>query len=424
MATWGLRINRANSCSMITETTQLAMRRPYVVAVVGFLVAMVDGYDTLMLAFIAPLISREWALLPSTVGAIFASSYAGAALGATAIGVAADRVGRKAMLLVSLAVVGIFPMLCARAATPVQLMMLRAIAGLGLGGALSATTALTAQNVPDRQRRAAVTRMFLGFPVGAMVGGAITAAAMSVLGWRGVFVGGGLCALLLIPVVAIGVGETASQARRSLRVHSRRPFRELLSDGRARSTVLFCLCVFMMLLTTYFLVSWVPTVLTLNGMSPQHGAMAAVILNLGGIIGTLILSFLVNYKNPLTPVVVCLCVGGVLIVLLGHAIASPGTTTMILMFAVGLAVVGAQGGIPALCVHLYPASVYATAVGLSVACGRLGSIIGPLVGGYLISIKLGNAELFLLVALPAFAAAVSMAALAASAQRNRKQIET
>ena len=61
------------------------------VAVVGFLVAMVDGYDTLMLAFIAPLISKEWGLLPQMVGQIFASSYPGAALGATAIGIAADR---------------------------------------------------------------------------------------------------------------------------------------------------------------------------------------------------------------------------------------------------------------------------------------------------------------------------------------------
>jgi AAHS family 4-hydroxybenzoate transporter-like MFS transporter len=394
------------------------MKRSHVVAAVGFLVAMVDGYDTLMLAFIAPLISREWALLPQTVGAIFASSYAGAALGATGIGIAADRIGRKVMLLVSLAVVGVFTMLCARAATPVQLMVLRAIAGIGLGGALSATTALTAQNAPDHQRRAIVTRMFLGFPVGAIVGGAITAAVMSVLGWRGVFLGGGLCALLLIPVVALGASESASEARKALRIHSRRPFHELLSDGRARSTVLFCVCVFMMLLTTYFLVSWVPTVLTLNGMSPQHGAMAAVILNCGGIVGTLILSFIVDYKNPLTPVVGCLCAGGILIVLLGHAIESPGTMTMLLVFAVGLVVVGAQGGIPALCIHLYPSSVYATAVGLSVACGRLGSIIGPLVGGYLVSIKLGAAELFLLVALPAFAAAISMAALAATGRRN------
>ncbi|HEY2635149.1 MAG TPA: MFS transporter [Steroidobacteraceae bacterium] len=396
----------------------IASRRPYIVAGVGFLVAMVDGYDTLMLAFIAPLISKEWALHPQIVGAIFASSYAGAALGATAIGIAADRFGRKTMLLASLALVGVFTILCARSANPAQLMVLRALAGLGLGGALSTSIALIAESTPVHRRRATVTRMFLGFPVGAMVGGAATAAVMSFLGWRGVFVGGGVCALLLIPLVAIGVTESESGAPAAARVHSRRPLTELVSGGRAWSTVLFCASVFLMLLTSYFLVSWIPTVLTLNGMSPGRAAMAAVVINCGGIVGTLILSFIIGRRSPLAPVVVCLCSGAILIALLGHGVFWPGNTKFLLIFAVGLAVIGAQGCIPALGVHLYPASVYATAGGLSVACGRLGSIIGPLVGGYLVSARLGWDRLFLLAAVPAMLAAVAMAALALSGQRE------
>jgi AAHS family 4-hydroxybenzoate transporter-like MFS transporter len=396
----------------------IVSRRPYIVAGVGFLVAMVDGYDTLMLAFIAPLISKEWALHPQTVGQIFASSYAGAALGATAIGVAADRFGRKTMLLASLALVGVFTMLCARSANPAQLMVLRAIAGLGLGGALSTSIALIAESTPVHQRRATVTRMFLGFPVGAMVGGAATAAVMSFLGWRGVFLGGGVCALLLIPLVAFGVTESESGAPAAARVHSRRPLTELVSGGRAWSTILFCVSVFLMLLTSYFLVSWIPTVLTLNGMSPGRAAMAAVVINCGGIVGTLILSFIIGRRSPLAPVVLCLCSGAVLIALLGHGVVWPGNTKFLLVFAVGLVVIGAQGCIPALGVHLYPASVYATAGGLSVACGRLGSIIGPLVGGYLVSARLGWGRLFLLAAVPALLAAVAMAALALSGQRD------
>jgi MFS transporter, AAHS family, 4-hydroxybenzoate transporter len=393
-------------------------RRPQVVAAVGFLVAMVDGYDTLMLAFIAPLISKEWALLPQTMGEIFASSYAGAAVGAAVIGVAADRFGRKTMLILSLALVGAFTILCARSSSPVELMALRAVAGLGLGGALSAAIALTAENAPAHRRRATVTRMFLGFPVGAIVGGAATAAVMSVLGWRGVFLGGGLCALLLIPMVIFGVSESAKDSQKGPRVHSRRPITELLSDGRFRSTALLLACVFLMLLTSYFLVSWIPSVLTLNGMTPRQAAMAAVILNCGGIVGTLILSFVIGRRSPLAPVAACLCAGAILIALLGHGITSAGNAKLILVFAVGLLIIGAQGGIPALCVHLYPPAVYATAVGLSVACGRLGSIIGPLLGGYLISASLGWSRLFLLASLPAFSAAIAMTALAVSGERD------
>ena len=403
-------------CSAMINLRQgdSATRRALVVAAVGFLVAMVDGYDTLMLAFIAPLISKEWSLGPQTVGAIFASSYAGAALGATVIGIAADRFGRKTMLIVSLALIGVFTMLCARSGSAAQLMVLRAIAGLGLGGALSATTAITAAHAPPQQRRAIVTRMFLGFPVGAIVGGAVTAAVMSSLGWRGVFLGGGICALLLIPLVMLSVGEAASDARNGTRVHSPRPVSELLSEGRARSTALFLACVFLMLLTSYFLVSWIPTVLTLNGVSPARAAMAAVFLNCGGVAGSLLLSFVVGRTTPLAPVIVCLCAGAVLIALLGPSVATPERTSFILVFAVGLLIIGAQGGIPALCVYLYPPSVYATAVGLSVACGRLGSILGPLIGGYLISARLGWNQLFLFAALPAIAAAVTMTGLAAA----------
>jgi AAHS family 4-hydroxybenzoate transporter-like MFS transporter len=169
-----------------------------------------------------------------------------------------------------------------------------------------------------------------------------------------------------------------------------------------------------MLLTSYFLVSWIPTVLTLNGMSPGHAAMAAVVINCGGIVGTLILSFIIGRRSPLAPVVVCLFLGTILIALLGHGIIWPGNARFLLVFAVGLLIIGAQGSIPALGIHLYPASVYATAGGLSVACGRLGSIIGPLVGGYLVSARLGWNRLFVLAALPAISAAIAMTALAAT----------
>ena len=134
----GDRLTGAESLLMIsTAPSVFESRRAHVIAGIGFLVAMVDGYDTLMLAFIAPLISQEWALQPLAMGEIFASAYAGAALVATAIGIAADRFGRKALLLASLAVVGVFTMLCARSLNPAQSMVLRALAGLGLGGAVS-----------------------------------------------------------------------------------------------------------------------------------------------------------------------------------------------------------------------------------------------------------------------------------------------
>jgi len=375
---------------------------------------MVDGYDTLMLSFIAPLISKDWALAPGAFGAIFASSYAGAALGATTIGWAADRFGRKAMLLTSLAIAAVFSVASAWASGPSQLMLLRAFAGIGLGGAIPTMSALAAMHAAPGRRSATVTRMFLGYPVGAMMGGAITAAVMLSIGWRGVLLAGGICASLLVPLVAFGITESATPDSQAIvRVQSQHPLAELVSDGRGLGTVLLCAAVFLVLLVSYFLVSWTPTVLVLNGTSPQRSALAGVVLNLGGLVGGLILSWLVGRRSPLVPIAGCLGAGALLITLLGQGVLAAESATVAVVFVVGILVIGAQLSFPALSVHFYPPTVSATGVGLSMACGRLGSIAGPLVGGYLLAAGTGWNWLFLLAALPAAVAALALVVMAA-----------
>ena len=380
------------------------------VALIGFAVAMIDGYDTLVLSFISPLIAKDWRLPASTLGALFAASYAGAAVGATVIGVFSDRFGRKPLLLISMLIAGSLTLLCAWAQDPLQLMILRACAGIGLGGAIPTIAALTAQHSKIESRNGAVTRMFLGYPIGAIVGGGLTAWAMIRVGWRGVLVGGGACALLLLVPVALGIsGHGSAPGRRAgAKFH---PLTDLVSDGRGSMTVLFCGAVFLMLLTSYFLVSWTPALLALRGMNPQRAAMAGVLLNLGGILGALILSFIIGRKSPLFALAVALSIGAILVALFGHVGAFMGYAALALVFAIGGLLIGAQTGIPALAVHLYPAPVHATAVGVPMAVGRVGSIVGPLIGGYLVSIQLGWNWLFLFAAIPPALAALALGML-------------
>ncbi len=385
--------------------------RPHVIAgVIGFIVVMIDGYDTLMLSFIAPLVTKEWSLSPSTVGWIFASSYAGAAFGATIIGVLSDRFGRKLLLLISLLIAGALTVSCAWATGPIQLMMLRALAGIGLGGAIPTMLALTTQNAQPGKRNAAVTRVFLGYPTGAIVGGAVTASVMGSVGWRGILIGGGLCALLLLVPVSLGIARDGKQAA-ELPDQVRHPLKQLTSNGRGLTTALFCGAVFLMLLTSYCLVSWTPALLSLNGVEPRRAAVAGVLLNLGGVVGALILSFIIGRRSPVLAVGVTLFIGAIVVVLFGKAEVLTGTAAMLSVFSIGALLIGAQGSIPALAVHLYPAPVHATSVGLSMAIGRIGSIAGPLIGGYLVSMQIGWSSLFLLAAIPSSVAAIAMATL-------------
>jgi AAHS family 4-hydroxybenzoate transporter-like MFS transporter len=388
----------------------MRLRPVLAVAFIGFFVMLVDGYDTLMLSFIAPLISKEWSLTSGTMGEIFSSSFAGSAIGAAVIGTAADRFGRKPMLLISLALAGTLTLLCAWSQSPVQLMCFRALSGLGLGGAIPAITALTAAHASPGRRSAMVTRMLLGYPLGAIVGGAITAAVMSSVGWRGVFIGGGLFALLLIPLAAFGLTEGAGSTEVVSGGPSRHPLIETLANGRYKMTVLFCASVFCLFLTTYFLVSWTPTVLVQNGMPPRQAVLSAVVLNCGGVVGALVISFIVR-RHPILPIAVCLLAGAALIALIGTGTVLSGAAILPMIFTIGLLIIGAQLCIPGLCVYLFPPSISATTVGLSASAGRVGSIIGPLIGGYLLAAQLGWHRLFAIVALPSFGAALAIAYL-------------
>jgi MFS transporter, AAHS family, 4-hydroxybenzoate transporter len=393
-------------------------------AIICFVVAMIDGYDTLMLSFLAPLISKEWSLTARAVGSIFASTYAGAALGAVLIGIAADRFGRKPLLIASLLLAGICTCASAGSGGPASLMLWRAAAGIGLGGAIPTIAALTAAQAPPGRGSVAVARMFLGYPLGAMAGGIVTAGIMSWFGWRGVMTMGGISALLVIPPVVFSVHESGARAQVRTVVHSARPIVELVSDGRLLGTVLVCAATFLTLLVSYFLVSWTPTVLTLNGADPQRAAFIGAVLNLGGLGGAWILSSLIVRFSPSLIIAGVLGAGALGIALLGQSIAAPTPTILLLVFAIGLLVIGAQANIPALCVYYYPASVYSTGVGLAMAVGRLGSIVGPLIGGRLMAGRIGWGPLFLLAAAPALLAAVALAAMPMKAHRLREDYES
>jgi MFS transporter, AAHS family, 4-hydroxybenzoate transporter len=364
----------------------------YAVPIVCFVVAMIDGYDTLMLSFIAPLITKEWSLAPQTVGNIFAGTYAGAALGAALVGIAADRFGRKIMLLASLLLAGICTCISAESGDPTSLMWWRAVAGIGLGGAIPTITALTAAHASPGRRSVSVARMFLGYPVGS-------------------------CALLVTPLVVCFVREGGAREARAA-LHSAHPLAELVAEGRVWGTALVCTATCLTLLVSYFLISWIPTVLTLNGANPQRAALMGAVLNLGGLGGAWFLSSLIGRFSPSLTIASSLGAGALVIVLLGQSIAAPIATVFLLVLAIGLLVIGAQANIPALCVHYYPASVYATGVGLAMAVGRLGSIVGPLIGGRLMSARIGWGPLFLAAAVPALMAAIALAAMPIKTNRD------
>lgn len=377
-----------------------------------FLCLVVDGIDQQMVSYLSPAIAAELHLLPAQVGVLFSLGLIGTVLGALVAGTLGDIVGPKRTIVVATLGVGIATCAMAQANTLWQLGALRIATGFGIGGSLPNILALAAQLAPARRRAGILTVMVAGFPAGATTAGLITAALFSHPSWRAAFAVAGLFPLVLAPLLGGLLPESIPvlltrpngqvHARRALQrlgaallpdavvvwpetvANARAPLISIFREGRARTSLtltgLFILC----LINVYFLSNWLPILMQRSGIA-QRGALGlTTVFNLGGIAGVLVLGRLIDrsgVRRVLTGALLCASVGLVIL-----ALGRLGTSALVpLVFAVGMVVLGTQGVVNALPALLYPATLRATAGGWAIGTGRAGSVVGPLLGGALLS---------------------------------------
>jgi AAHS family 4-hydroxybenzoate transporter-like MFS transporter len=363
---------------------------------------MIDGYDLFIVSFVAPLIAKDLHLSYVSIGAVFAAGLAGSMVGGLLLGPIADRAGRRPTLLVSLAMAGVATLLCSQAHSIGAFAVLRFLTGLALGGLLAAIIPLVAEHFPRQQRSAAVTLMFIGYPLGAVVGGAITALLIFV-GWRSLFLGTGVVTLLLVPVGLL-LRETFYASDAAVHEPHRElwslPFIDLFTEGRFWTTVMASFAIFCLLLVTYLLNSWTPLIAAKSGFTPETAAWCGVLLNLGGVIGALTSTLLVARVGVFKVVTLMVAGGSLAVAVLGYLYGSVGALYSSLV-VIGVLVIGGQQNAPAICVQLYPQRMRSAGVGWQFAAGRFGSILGPIIGGHLLSANVPVQLLFVLVAIPA-----------------------
>jgi AAHS family 4-hydroxybenzoate transporter-like MFS transporter len=376
-------------------------RRSWALLAVSFALVMIDGYDLFIVSFVAPLIAKDLHLNFVSIGTVFAAGLAGSMAGGLLLGHIADRVGRRPTLLVSLAMAGVATLLCSQAHSLGAFVALRFLTGFALGGLLAAIVPLVAEHFPPQQRSAAVTVMFIGYPLGAVVGGAITALLIA-QGWRNLFLGAGVVTLLLVPIGLL-LRETLSASDASIGAPQRTPrrgsFMVLFTEGRLWTTVIASFAIFCLLLVTYLLNSWTPLIAARSGFNPQTAAWCGVLLNLGGVIGALTSTLLVTRFGVFKVVTSMVASGSFGVAALGYLYGSVGALYSGLA-VIGLLVIGGQQNAPAISVQLYPRRMRSTGVGWQFAAGRLGSILGPIIGGRLLAANVSVQLLFVLIAIP------------------------
>lgn len=408
-------------------------------------VLFVDGFDTQAIGYVAPEIGRAWSLPRGALGPVFSAGLFGLMIGALLFSPLADRIGRKRIIVVSTLAFGIATLATLMAGNVEELMAIRFLTGLGLGGALPNAAAMTAEFSPKRRRATMVMTMFCGFSAGAAVGGLIAAAMIPSFGWRSVFLVGGIAPLLLVPVLIWKLSESPRFLSVSGRANARVwqilgqmfPAHPLPADalfsvnepamagisvghlfrgGRAGMTILFWIVFFMSLLDLYFLSNWLPTVLNELGASVSLAAVLGSMLQVGGIIGTLVLGRFID-RFSFRALALTYFAASLAILAIGQASHSTllvGCT----VFLAGFCIVGGQGGANALSSTFYPTGLRSTGVGWSLGIGRIGSIVGPLVGGVILALHWTTQSLFLAAAVPALCAAVAAFVLGGLIRRS------
>ena len=397
-------------------------------------VLFLDGFDTQAIGYVAPALAREWGLSKAALGPVFSAGLFGLMIGALVFGPLADRIGRRKIIIFSTLAFGLGTLATAFVSDVNTLLAIRFLTGLGLGGAMPNAVAMTSEFSPHRRRATMVMIMFCGFSIGAALGGLLAAALIPQFGWRSVFVVGGVAPVLLVPIVAWRLPESVrflaltGQANARVAellgqidpkaafapatqfiVHEPRlvgmPVRHLFREGRALPTVLLWVVFFMSLLDLYFLSNWLPTVLNDLGASVSSAAVIGSMLQVGGVVGTFALGSIIDrFSFRALAVVYFAAVFAVgAIGQLGHSVA---WVTMAI-FAAGFCIVGGQIAANALAATFYPTSVRATGVGWALGIGRVGSIIGPLVGGALLTAKWSTESVFLAAATAALCAALA-----------------
>lgn len=407
------------------------------------LVAMLDGFDTQVIAYIAPSIAEEWGIGTSAFGPVFGAGLLGLTFGALAFSPAADRFGRKAVIILCVALFGVCSLLTASASSLNELMIYRLLTGFGLGGAMPNIIALTNEYAPSRLKATLVTVMFCGFPLGSMLGGFITVPLLQAYGWQSTFIVGGIAPLALVPVLLLLLPESirflaarAGSEREiatilaridphaapetfiaQVRAESgpssgtrRFPVFELFRDGRARKTCVVWLAFFMNLLVMYFLVNWLPALVRSAGFSLDVAILSTSLLNFGGVVGGIVLGRWIDRRNPYLILGGAYAVSAVFIVVLATS-ASDAVVLLAAATLAGFGVSGGQIGLNAMTASSYPTSIRSTAIGWALGVGRIGSILGPTLGGALLSLGWNADSLLLSAAIPAGIASAAVIAL-------------
>jgi len=411
-------------------------RYQWMVLGISLVTAMFDGYDTQGIAYVAPVMAQDLHFDRSQLGPIFSAGLLGLTLGAVFFGVLADKFGRKQMIIWPMAIFGVFSLATPLGHSVQSLIILRVLAGFGLGGTLPNVTAYVLEYSPRRMRALLVNSTGAFFAFGSIVGGTLADWLIPTFGWRSTFYVGGIVPLLFIAVVALWLPESVRYLLLSGKAMERaaaimrrlvpaRGFtltsrfsleppvagitvKHLFTEGRAVPTVLLWLAFVMNLFILVYLINWMPTLLRQAGQPLSVAILATIWYAIGGIAGGLAMGWIADRIGSLPKVLSVGYLGAAIFIVI--AAYSTQDTAMLIpaMFLTGFSINGGQPCLNTIAASYYPTAIRATGIGWALGVGRIGAVIGPAVGGIMVGAHFSVPMVILANIIPALIGAVAI----------------
>lgn len=413
-------------------------------AAVGLCIMLcaLDGFDVLAISFASPGIYAEWGIDRAALGFVLSMELIGMALGSVLLGDVADRLGRRPTIIGCLVVMTL-GMLAAGLATGVtELSVYRFITGVGIGGMLPCINAMAAEYANIRRRNMAVILMAGGYPLGAVVGGAIAAQLLKFYDWRSVFYFGGAVSVFFLVLVWFWLPESIGYLVRKRSVGALAKINKILTwlkhetighlpavverknpgmarlfEGDYRRLTLLLTCAyFCHIMTFYFIIKWIPKLVVDMGYDPSTAGSVLVWANLGGLAGCLTLG-LASLRLQVRLLVMGVMLGSaVMVIVFGGGQSNLFQMALIAGIA-GFFTNAAVVGLYAIFAQSFPTEIRASGTGFVIGVGRGGAALGPIIAGLLFSLGYGLQPVALLMALGSVIACVALFCLRRPGQR-------
>lgn len=400
----------------------------YLILFLSGAVMFLDGFDTQSISFAAPVIAKEWGLPVAALGPILSAAIVGLMIGYLVLSPLANRVGNRRVVIVCTAIFGSLTLASALAMEPNHLIALRFLTGAGLGAVIPSVVSLTSEFAPKRRRSSFVMFIYCWLALGFVAAGISSGFIIPLLGWRMMFVIGGLVPLVLLGFLIRYLPESPrfllrevdGQARvRAIlqRLQPDLPAAANVVNGenhaskRAKtqvaelfrrkwliSTILLWLAFIANLAAFYSIQSWLPTIIGSLGRAPEIVIAATVLTTIGGIVAAAAIGPAMDRISPFGTLGTVYLLGAVFVVALGAVLGAGTEMLLVTAFLTGACVTGGQMSVIALATVLYPPHMRSAGVGWALGMGRLGGIAGPLLVGVALGGGIAPQQVFLVMA--------------------------